>query len=73
MANDDHFNYGVALIIIDDHMAVGIAGEEGIGGTYFEVGDRRYYYCESTGKGYAIGEVPDMYIGGELKDLIEVA
>ncbi len=66
------FNYGAALLIIDDHMAVGIRGNEGVGGTYFQKGTKRYYYCETTGKGYAIGEVPDQYVGAEIKELLEL-
>lgn len=72
-ANEKYFNYGTALIVIDDHMAVGVTGNEGVGGTYFEVGGRRYYYCETTGKGYAIGELPEQYVGAELKRLIPIA
>lgn len=73
IGNSDYFNYESALIIIDEHMAVGVTGEEGIDGTYFPKGDRRYYYCETTGKGYAIGEVPDAYTGAEIKELIEIS
>lgn len=73
-SNPRHFNYGTALIIIDDHMAVGVTGSEGIGGVYFSPADRpdrRYYYCETTGKGYAIGEMPEIYDGADLKELIQ--
>ncbi len=72
-ANGEYFNYGTALIVIDDHMAVGVTGNEGVGGKYFVMGSRRYYYCETTGKGYAIGELPEQYVGADIKQLIEVA
>ncbi len=71
ISNGAYFNYGTALIVIDDHMAVGITGANDLPGRYFEVGSRRYYYCETTGKGYAIGEVPEEYVGAEIKKLIE--
>jgi hypothetical protein len=55
--NPEFFNYGTALIIIEDHMGVGVSGNEGVGGVYFEIptNPSRFYYCETTGSGYAIG------------------
>jgi hypothetical protein len=74
ISNPDFFNYGTALIIIDDHMGVGVSGSEGVGGTYFEVptSPHRFYYCETTGRGYAIGDMPDEYQGGTIKELVEI-
>ncbi len=73
LSNERHFNYGVCLLIIDDHMAAGVVGSEEVGGHSFQVGSRSYYYCETTGKGYAIGELPEIYEGAEIKDLVEVS
>jgi hypothetical protein len=73
VGNDETFNYGTSLIIVnEDHMAVGVTGSEGVGGVYFELLGKRYYYCETTGKGYAIGELPDVYEGADFR-LIEIA
>ena len=72
LRNQNTFNYGCALIVIDDHMAVGIRGEEGVGGRYFEKSGLRYYYCETTGSGWRIGELPPQYEGAEIKALVEV-
>jgi hypothetical protein len=72
LSNDEHFNYGTCLLIIDDHMAAGVVGSEGVGGHSFQVGSRSYYYCETTGKGYVIGELPEVYEGAEIKGLVEV-
>lgn len=70
MSNEEHLGYGAALIIVDEHMGVGIAGEKGIGGVYFspqEDSERRYYYCETTGRGYTMGELPEEYDGASFK------
>lgn len=74
ISNPDFFNYGTALIIIEDHMGVGVSGNEGVGGTYFEIptSSHRFYYCETTGRGYAIGDMPEEYQGGTIKELIEI-
>lgn len=42
------------------HMAVGLAGDDSISGTYYEADDgTRYYYVEPTAPGWDIGEIPD--------------
>ena len=53
--------YDVALIdlINENHIAVGIAGGEGIYGTYYEMDDVEYYYLETTGENWDLGEIPD--------------
>ena len=59
--------YGVILLIfepradISGHVAVGVAGGEGIYGTYWEYKERKYYYLETTGDGWLLGEIPDSY------------
>lgn len=40
------------------HMAVGLAGDESIEGTSVEHNGREYYYVETTAPGYSIGDVP---------------
>jgi len=52
-------NYGVCLIIPSGHVAVGVLGSEALPGTYYELDGKRYYYCETTGSGFEIGECPD--------------
>lgn len=58
-------DYGCCLLCFDDHMAVGILGDESLRGTYFEYEDRRYYYVETTSPGWNIGEIPDEYTQAE--------
>ncbi|WP_053946692.1 transglutaminase-like domain-containing protein [Halolamina sediminis] len=53
--------YGVVLLLMPEanHMAVGVAGEESIEGTYYEKDETRYYYLETTGEGWNVGEAPE--------------
>ncbi|MBO8128155.1 MAG: hypothetical protein H0Z39_03015 [Peptococcaceae bacterium] len=53
--------YGVVLLALPDHMAVGVKGAEDIPGTYWNYQGARYYYVETTGTGWQIGEIPEEY------------
>ena len=53
--------YGTVYISPPEHFAVGILGEEGLPGYYFLYKDRHYYYCETTGDGWSIGDLPPEY------------
>jgi hypothetical protein len=53
-----------------EHMAVGVAGS-GISGNYVLHDGVRYYYCETTGSGWQIGDVPSDYLGVQV-DIVEV-
>jgi hypothetical protein len=46
-----------------NHMATGVWGSGQISGTYFPFNGRNYYYCETTGDGWEIGELPQQYEG----------
>ncbi|WP_028510511.1 hypothetical protein [Ruminococcus sp. NK3A76] len=52
-------NFGTCLLDYDDHVAIGIMGEDSITGSYFEVDGKKYFYVESTGEGWTVGEMPD--------------
>ena len=69
----EEFGYGTVLLGLFDrnHMALGIYGEEGIEGTYYETDGRRYYYVETTAPGWQIGEAPDDMRGANA-DLIQI-
>jgi hypothetical protein len=59
--------YGVVYINPPSHCAVGVKGDDIPGGYYWNypvASSTRYYYCETTGDGWEIGELPDEYIGG---------
>lgn len=53
--------YGAVLLQFKDHVAVGVKGGDGIRGTYFEYRGDKYYYIETTGDNWEIGEIPDEY------------
>ena len=51
--------YGCALILFDDHMGVGVLGDETMVGSYYEQYGNMYFYIETTDVGWEIGELPD--------------
>lgn len=52
--------YKVALIALPEHCAVGISGGN-FSGTYYELDGEKYFYVETTGEGWKIGQIPDKY------------
>jgi hypothetical protein len=59
----DKLGYGVVLINLPDHCAVGVEGSGDFYGTCWEYEGVKYYYIETTGEGWGIGELPDEYKG----------
>jgi hypothetical protein len=58
--------YGVVFINPEGHYAVGVLGEDSLEGSYYNYpadSSNRYYYCETTGEGFGIGELPEDYVG----------
>jgi hypothetical protein len=57
--------YDVALLILEDdnHCAVGIKGGEGVTGTYYPFDGTKYFFIETTGDGWGIGDFPDFDSG----------
>jgi hypothetical protein len=58
--------YSAVMLSPPQHMAVGVAGTD-LPGTYVEYNGNRYYYAETTGEGYAIGQAPDEYQGTQMR------
>ena len=57
--------YGTVYINPPDHYAVGILGNN-LHGTYWTYptgSNKTYYYCETTGDGFKIGQLPDEFQG----------
>jgi hypothetical protein len=52
------FGYDMVLIQPPEHMGVGIYGSD-LYGSYWEEGGRDYYYIETTGEGWGIGDFPE--------------
>ncbi len=59
--------YGVVLIELPGHMALGVKGSENLAGTYYELNGSRYYYVETTSSDFKIGELPSEFIGARAK------
>lgn len=53
-------DYSTVYINPPDHVAVGIWGTD-LYGSYYTYNDKTYYYCETTGEGFEIGESPAAY------------
>ena len=51
--------YGTVLLEFPNHLALGVAGGDGIKGSYYEYNGVKYYYVETTASGYGIGEIPE--------------
>jgi hypothetical protein len=49
--------YGTVYINPEGHLAVGVLGDN-LDGSYYTYNDKTYYYCETTGDGWTIGELP---------------
>jgi len=56
----DRFGYGTVLLAHwdENHMSLGVAGEDSIPGAYYEHNGTNYYYVETTAAGWSIGQVP---------------
>ena len=52
--------YDMILIEPPEHMAAGVYGDD-LPGYYWEVDERKYYYIETTGTGWEVGELPEVY------------
>lgn len=57
----ESFGYGSVLLAFYDeqHMALGVAGEEAVTGTSYQHNGRDYYYVETTAPDWGVGMVPD--------------
>jgi len=71
----NEMGYGTVLLSLPHHMAVGVLGEEGISGVYFPHNNGNYYYLETTGSDWEIGELPPEYAGdsASIYDIVPVA
>jgi len=59
----EKMGYGVVILDLPNHVAVGIKGGENVYGTYWQYGGNKYYYIETTGSGWPIGQLPEEYEG----------
>jgi predicted transglutaminase-like cysteine proteinase len=54
--------FDVVFINPPDHLAVGVLGNN-LGGTYWTYNNQDYYYCETTGEGFTVGQLPTQFNG----------
>jgi hypothetical protein len=52
--------YGAVFINPPDHLAVGVLGDN-LQGTYWTYQNQTYYYAETTGIGFKVGDLPDQF------------
>ena len=52
-------NYDLILLNPKGHLALGVSGQ--FSGAHYEYNDLRYFYSETTGKGWEIGNIPEAY------------
>lgn len=53
--------YDVVLLELPEHMALGISCDQEQEGKAFEYNSKKYYYVETTGLDWQIGEIPEEY------------
>lgn len=61
--------YGSVLILIEGdpgHMALGLKGRD-LPGVYYPYGGARYYYVETTGPGWRVGDIPPEYRNRQVR------
>ena len=55
----DTMGYDLVLLNLPDHVAVGLAVDTS--GMYWEYESTNYFYVETTGEGWKIGQIPEAY------------
>lgn len=59
------YYYGCVVLYLppedSTHVALGVKGSDDVVGTYYTYEGDRYYYVETTGEGWEIGEIPRQY------------
>ncbi len=62
----NEMGYEVVLLELPKHMGVGVECADGRPGTYVVYEGARYYYLETSGQGWKIGQMPDEYTGEDV-------
>ena len=65
----NEMGYGVVLLSLPNHLALGVKGDNTIEGNYYLFDNERYCYLETTDKGWKLGEVPKRYANSTAKIL----
>jgi hypothetical protein len=56
-------DYGVVLLHLPEHIAVGVACDDDVTGAYYKYEGTKYCYLETTGENWAIGQIPSDFEG----------
>ncbi|WP_432559342.1 hypothetical protein [Granulicoccus sp. GXG6511] len=59
--------HDVVVLFLPSHAALGVAVPDGIPGHFVEHEGQRYYYCETTGEGWRVGELPSGHEGEDVE------
>ena len=51
--------YSCCLVTFKNHMGVGVLGSDDFGGSYYEVDGKKYYFVETTGERWEVGQLPE--------------
>jgi len=62
----NEMGYEVVLLELPQHMGVGVKWADGHPGTYVLYEGAKYYYLETSGRGWKIGQLPDEYKGQQF-------
>ena len=57
-------DYDLLLLNPEGHLALGVAGD--FKGAYYTHDNQRYFYSETTGQGWRIGQLPDQFKSVEV-------
>lgn len=53
--------YDAVLLGLPGHMAVGVRGDDNLPGSYYDYNGAKYFYLETTGEGWGIGDIPSAH------------
>jgi len=59
--------YGVSLIELPGHMAVGVKGSDDLPGSYYDYSGVKYFYLETTNSGWEVGRIPTVYRNSDAR------
>ena len=57
----DAMDYGVLLVQLPDHLALAVACDGDVDGTFYEYEGSRYFYLEVTNPGWDLGRIPQEF------------
>ena len=62
-----HMGHDVRGVLLPGHMALAVKLDKPISGSYYTLQDSRFYYIETTGSGWRLGQTPEEHQGEQAK------